>query len=121
MDRAVAEFLEELVPTVQIPNKVALQVRAILGCQARFRKTPGKQPCSFIRRPCFGEALDYLRITGDSRVEDRAVAAWWEKFVRDNPEPAGAEPSREDSLPPAAGRKRKKRRRRKGRPGESGP
>ena len=121
MDRAVAEFLEELVPTVQIPSKVALLARSILGCQARFRKTPGKQPLSFIRRPCFGEALDYLRITGDSRGEDRELSAWWEKFVRDNPEPAGAESSGEPPPRPAAARKRKKRRRRKGRPGEAGP
>lgn len=117
MDGAVAEFLEELVPTVQIPNKVALQVRSILGCQARLRKTPGKQPLSFIRRPCFGEALDYLGIIGDITGESRELYAWWEKFLRDNPLPPVAELAGEEKRKPAAGRKRSRRRRKKGQPG----
>jgi poly(A) polymerase len=113
MDRAVAEFLEELVPTVQVPNKVALQVRSILGCQARFRKTPGKQPLSFLRRICFGEALDYLGIIGDITGESRELHAWWEKFRRDNPLSSVAAPAGEEVRKPEAGRGRRRRRRKR--------
>jgi poly(A) polymerase len=120
IDLAVAEFLEEQVSTVQIPNRIGVMVRNILGCQARFRKMPGRQPFSFIRRPGFSEALDYLSITAESTREERELCAWWGKFVRDNPLPAVAEPAGEDIRKPSPGRKRSRRRRKKGLPGGIG-
>ncbi len=112
-DLAVAELLEELAPTVQIPNRVGVLARTILSCQVRFRKMPGRHPLSFIRRPGFAEAFDYLCITGDITGESREFRGWWEKFARDNPLPGIAEPAGEETAVPPSERKRRKRRRKK--------
>ena len=117
VDMAVAEFLAEQALTVQIPNKVGGLVRNILGYQARLRKTPGRQPLSFIGRPGFGEALDYLGMVSDISGESRELCAWWEKFRRDNPLPAAEAPAGEESRKPMAVRRRSRRRRKKGRSG----
>jgi len=116
LDMAVAEFLAELAPTVQIPNKVGQMVRNMLVCQSRFRKIPGRNPLSFIGRPGFGDALDYLRFTGEVTGENRKLSVWWEQFVRDNPQVALEETSGERHPKPEAGRRRKRRRRRRGQP-----
>jgi poly(A) polymerase len=116
LDMAVAEFLAELAPTVQIPNKVGQMVRNMLVCQSRFRKIPGRNPLSFTGRPGFGDALDYLRFTGEVTGENRKLSVWWEQFVRDNPQVALEETSGERHPKPEAGRRRKRRRRRRGQP-----
>ncbi|HLO26084.1 MAG TPA: poly(A) polymerase, partial [Geobacteraceae bacterium] len=114
IDQAVAGLLEEQAPTVLIPNRVGLQVRMIVGNQSRFRKMPGRHPLSFIKRPGFREALDYLCITGDIAGENGEVCSWWEKFVRDNPLSPAAEPVVEEMQKPAVGRRRRRRRGKKG-------
>jgi poly(A) polymerase len=120
-DQAMAEFLGELIPTVMIPHKVGMLVRDIIASQARFRKTPGRQPGPFTRRPSFGDALDYLGITGEMTGEGRDLYEWWSSFVQDNPQPAPAEPYGEQLPATGAGRKRKRRRRRRGKPPTSPP
>jgi poly(A) polymerase len=117
-DLAVAEFLGETSVTVLIPGRTALQLRSILGCQARLGKMPGRNPGSVLRRPCFKEALDFRRILEDISGGGREISAWWEKFAGENPAPATGEPpeaGRSDA--PAVPRKKKRRRRRKKRPG----
>lgn len=120
-DQAVAEFLGELSPTVMIPHKAGMLVRDIIGSQARFRKTPGRQPGAFTRRPGFGDALDYLRITGEITGEGLELYGWWTKFLRDNPQPTPAEQCGEQMPATGAGRKRKRRRRKRGKPPTSPP
>jgi poly(A) polymerase len=117
-DLAVAEFLGETAATIQIPGRTALQLRGILACQARFRKMPGKQPGSFIRRHGFREALDYLGIVEEITGSNREVSAWWEKYAGENPLPEGGEHGGDGQSLPASDRtKKKRRRRRKKRPG----
>jgi poly(A) polymerase len=113
LDLAVAEFLGETAATIQVPGRIALQLRAILGCQARFRKMPGRQPGSFIRRPGFLEALDYLGIVADISGGNREMSTWWENFAGDNPLLAAAVPVGDEQSDPVPDRTRKKRRRRR--------
>ena len=116
IDMAVAEFMAELATTVQIPNRVGQSVRNILLCQSRFRKIPGRNPLVFTGRSGFGDALDYLRFTGETSEENRKLSAWWGQFVRDNPQIALEEPSGERHPKPEAGRRRKRRRKRRAQP-----
>lgn len=117
LDRAVAEFLAEQVPRVQIPKKVALAIRDMLWNQARFAKTQGKHPHYFLRRPGFQDAFEYLRFTSELTGERMELRMWWKAFIKDI------------SLPPLSGqavhrepgqmkRKPPRRRRRRRRPGQ---
>jgi len=126
LDKAVAEFLAEIVPRVQVPKKVALAVRDILWNQGRFEKRQGKQPLYFIRRPGFAEAFEYLRFTSELTGERADVRLWWKDFIRQH----GAAPPSEGSprpcvttLQPHAPQERKpqERGRRRRRPRRRGP
>jgi poly(A) polymerase len=97
LDKAVAEFLAEHTPRVQIPRKVALMVRDILWNQARFAKTAGKVPFYFIRRPGFAEAYEYFRFTSELTGERMELRAWWREFLKAHPpEPVEEKPGRKD-------------------------
>jgi poly(A) polymerase len=85
LDKAVAEFLGEHVPRVQIPRKVGLAVRDILWNQTRFEKTKGKVPFYFIRRPGFADAYEYLRFTNELTGEKSDLRAWWKEFLKSHP------------------------------------
>jgi poly(A) polymerase len=113
IDLAVAEFLGETATTVQIPGRTALQLRAILGCQSRFRKMPGRNPGSFLRRPGFREALEYLGIMEKISGENREMSTWWEKFASDNPLSTVEESPGNNRSDPGTDRPKKKRRRRR--------
>jgi poly(A) polymerase len=113
-DMAMAEFLEETLPTVQIPHRVALQTRQILASRQRFRKMPGRQPLSFIARPGFREALAYLRFRSDVTGEDRPLYSWWERYLREHPVPDDA--TEEIPVPQSPHKRRKRRRRGRGKP-----
>jgi poly(A) polymerase len=82
LDKAVAEFLGETAPRVQIPKRVVLTVRDMIWNQARFEKTSGKQPLYFLRRPGFQEAFEYLRFTSELTGERRELRMWWKEFIR---------------------------------------
>ncbi|MDH4161554.1 MAG: poly(A) polymerase [Nitrospirota bacterium] len=115
LDLAVAEFLAEQVPRVQIPRKVALAIRDMLWNQGRFEKTRGKTPLYFLRRPGFQDAFEYLRFTSELSGERMELRMWWKEFIRTNasiPVP-GAGPQ---AIPPRESRPPRRRRRRK-RPG----
>ena len=93
LDRAVAEFLAEIVPRVQLPKKVALAVRDILWNQGRFEKRQGKAPLYFLRRPGFAEAFEYLRFTSEISGDRGELVAWWKDLVRrEGEQPAGPRP-----------------------------
>lgn len=116
VDLAVAELLGELSPTVQVPGRVGGLVRHILGYQQRFRKMPGRHPSSFIKRPGFGDALDYLCAVGDIAGKDRELGVWWKKYARENPPSPTPETAGEETGKAAAegGRRRRRRKRRRG-------
>jgi poly(A) polymerase len=118
VDMAVAELLGELAPTVFVPGKGGMLLRHILGYQQRFRKTPGKNPASFVKRPGFGDALEYLCCAAEARGEDGALYGWWRRYVTENPLPEAPAPSAEGTgSHPERGKRRRRRRRRRREPG----
>jgi poly(A) polymerase len=117
LDKAVAEFLGEHVPRVQIPRKVGLAVRDIIWNQTRFEKTAGKVPFYFIRRPGFADAYEYLRFTSELTGERRELRAWWKEFLKSHPPvPAGGKQEKQEHGRKAHGRPERpsRRRRRRG-------
>lgn len=124
LDSAVAEFLGEIVPRVQLPRKTALAIRDMLWNQGRFEKRQGKQPLYFFRRPGFREAFEYLRFTSELTGERREARLWWKEFIIK--QQAGAEPAArpgvtvlQDAKAPRPEDRTRRRRRR--RPRRSGP
>jgi poly(A) polymerase len=108
VNAAVAEFMGEVAPTVQFPNRVAILMRDILTSQYRLRKIPGRHPETFATRHGFADALAYLRFTSAINGADKKIVAWWEKFALEpkaNIQPGG-EP----------GQKRRRRRRHRKKP-----
>jgi poly(A) polymerase len=130
LDKAVAEFLGEIVPRVQVPKKVALAVRDILWNQTRFEKRHGKQPLYFLRRPGFADAFEYLRFTSELTGEQMELRTWWKAFLKDHavaspvcpPSQDGAarEPKTAKVSKPLERRRRRRPRRRGPKPGPSG-
>ncbi|HEY6007813.1 MAG TPA: poly(A) polymerase, partial [Geobacteraceae bacterium] len=116
LDMAVAEFIAELLPTVQIPHKLGTMVRDILATGNRMQKTPGKRPQVVVARKCFGDAVTYLRFAAAVAGESDAQALWWEKYSRECGTPAAVA---DGEPPPGAktGSGRRRRRRRRGRSG----
>jgi len=122
LDKAVAEFLGEVVPRVQIPRKTALAIRDILWNQGRFEKTQGKAPLYFLRRPGFADTFEYLRFTSEFTGERLELRAWWKDFIRSHPlVPGEAAPPAPAKGPARPGqprrpdeRKRRRRPRRRG-------
>jgi poly(A) polymerase len=116
LDMAMAELLGELTRTVLIPHKVGMQVRDILSCQHRFRKTPGKRPLSFISRPFFTAALSYLHFTCSTTGDGMESYLWWKKFALSSQPQSAGEPGEKQEPEPSLAPTRRKRRRRKHRP-----
>ena len=113
LDMATAGLLSELAGSILIPYKIGLQLREILSSQYRFRKAPGKRPLSFIARPFFTEALDYLSFVCATTGEGKESLRWWEHFVMENPLPANEKMvKKQDRMTPAISTKRSRRRRR---------
>jgi poly(A) polymerase len=114
LDRAVAEFLGEQVPRVQIPKKVALAIRDMLWNQSRFEKTKGKYPLYFLRRPGFSEAFEYFRFTSELTGERQELRAWWKEFIKAHPPvPAGELQEKKGHKQPERPPRKRRRRRRK--------
>ena len=122
LDTAVAEFLAETVPRVQLPRKAALAMREILWNQGRFEKTQGKAPLYFLRRPVFTEAFEYLRFTSELTGERLELRAWWKEFIRAHPAvPGEAVPEQELKAAPLLARTQDAQKRRRRRPRRRGP
>lgn len=115
LDQAVAEFLAEQAPRVQIPRKVGLAIRDMIWNQGRFDKTRGKHPLYFLRRPGFQEAFEYLRFTSELTGERRELRGWWKDFIKANG--ASAQPALGAPKTAAEQRQPRRRRRRRKRPG----
>jgi poly(A) polymerase len=123
LDKAVAEFLGEVVPRVQIPRKAALAIRDILWNQGRFEKTQGKAPLYFLRRPGFSDTFEYLRFTSELTGERLELRAWWKDFIRSHPVvPGEAAPPAPAKGPARPGQPRRPdERKRRRRPRRRGP
>jgi len=121
LDQAVAEFLAEIVPRVQVPRKVALAIREILWNQGRFEKTQGKAPLYFLRRPGFADAFEYLRFTSELTGERLELRAWWKEFIRSHPVIPGEAAQPQAKNAPAQARRPDGQKRRRRRPRRSGP
>ncbi len=109
LDMAIAEFLGELASTVQIPHKVGIMVRDILAHQHRFRKTPGRQPLSFVARAGFADAFAYLRFASEISGENRELICWWEKYIQETPPAPAAAKCVPSSTKPSRRRRRRKK------------
>jgi len=123
LDKAVAEFLGEQTPRVQIPRKVALSIRDILWNQSRFEKKQGKAPLYFLRRPGFRDAFEYLRFTSELTGERLELRAWWKEFIKAHPpQPEEAAPAKQaGKTAPLHAHRPDERKRRRRRPRRRGP
>ncbi len=121
LDKAVAEFLGEIVPRVQIPRKTALAIRDILWNQTRFEKTQGKAPLYFLRRPGFADTFEYLRFTSELTGERLELRAWWKEFIRSHPVTPGEAAEAQDRKAASHKAKGPESQKRRRRPRRRGP
>jgi poly(A) polymerase len=110
LDATYAMFMKEMSKTVSIPGRVGGRVRAILALQTSLHRMPPRRPASIIARPEFKEALEYLRISAETRGEGRAALQWWDRFLLDTPSVTTSEPPADE--PPEKKRRRRRRKRR---------
>jgi len=108
LDATCAIFLEELCKTVCIPARVGGRMRGILAFQPSLQKMPPRRPSSLVGRLDFADAMAYLRLTAETRGENRTALKWWDAFLLKAPSPMGSEPS----INEAPAKRRRKRRRR---------
>jgi poly(A) polymerase len=116
IDMAIAGLLEELASTIAVPNRTGGMLRQIITCHHRLRKPPGRRAHSFISKPGFGDAMEYLRFISEVTGNEANALACWEQFVRDNPLPADGERAcgeEEKSTPTGASQRVRRRRRRR--------
>jgi poly(A) polymerase len=113
VNAAIADYFSGLAATIRVPQRICTAVAAILSCQGRFGKTPGKRPQSFIVRPSFADAFRYLRFTASVDGGKQQLVAWWEQFLEGTIPLSQATTA---SKTPAGPAPRKKRRRRGRRP-----
>ena len=118
LDSAVAEFLAEQVPQVQIPRKVALAIRDMLWNQSRFEKMQGKHPLYFLRRPGFLDAFEYLRFTSELTGERMDLRMWWKEFIKTHSVKPGPGHEEQGASAPPQRKPVRKRRRRRRKPGQ---
>ncbi len=109
LDLACASFLQEALKTVTIPGKISTLLRDILALQPSLHRMPPRRPASLMKRPGFTDALAYLRLTSETRKENRTPLKWWDTFLSSAP-PAPEPEALVESKPPR--KKRRKRRRR---------
>lgn len=111
LDAAVAELMGELAPTVLIPNRIAVGIRAIFSMQRRFYKIPGRHAELFTTRHGFQDAMQFLRFTAENHGTGRKEYEWWQRLANDLPAAPPEENPREQDRP-----KRRRRRRRRHNP-----
>ena len=111
LDATCALFMEEICKTVCIPGRVGSQLRAILALQPSLHRMPPRRPASMVGRPEFADALAYLRLTAETRRENRSSLEWWDTFLSETPSATPSEPPT-DEVPTKKRRKRRRKRRR---------
>ena len=109
LDATCAIFMKEICKSACIPGRVGNQLRAILALQPSLHRMPPRRPYSIIRRPEFADAMAYLRLSTETKRENRTSLKWWNAFLLKTPSVPSSEPANNE-VPPA--KKRRKRRRR---------
>jgi len=109
LDAACAIFLEEFCKTVTIPARVGDRLRRILAFQPSLHRMPPRRPASLAGRPEFSDSVAYLRLTAETRGENRTVLEWWDAFLSGVPPVTCTEPSSNEA--PAKRRRRRRRKR----------
>lgn len=107
LDTTCAIFTEEVCKPAGIPGKVSNQLRAILALQPSLHKIPPRRPSSIINRPEFTDAMVYLRLTAETRKENKTSLEWWDTFLSKASTVTGLEPPANE----APAKRRRKRRR----------
>jgi poly(A) polymerase len=109
LDEVCAVFLEEFSRTVSMPARVGDRLRRILAFQPSLHRMPPRRPASLASRPEFADALAYLRLSVETRGENRTVLEWWDAFLSDDPSVVPPEISNNGA--PAKRRRRRRRKR----------
>jgi len=112
LDTTCAIFMEDLSKTACIPGRINNQLRALLALQPSLHRMPPRRPSSLIRRPEFPDALAYLRLTSETRKENRTTPEWWDAFLLKAPSIKPSAPATNE-IPQAKRRKRRRRRHRR--------
>jgi poly(A) polymerase len=108
LDATAAMFMKDISGTVSIPGRVGGRLRAILAIQPLLQRMRPRRPASLVKRPEFGEALAYLRLTAERKRRLRIALEWWDDFLLHTPPVMSSEPATGK-----APRKRRRKRRRK--------
>lgn len=111
VDAAAAEFLGEVCPFVQIPNRVGLALRDIIAQQMRLKQIPGRRPQAFIARKDFDDIIEYCRIAHGGKKDVAGRLEWWLAQAELQEQVPPSELTGEIEAP-----QRKKRRRRRRKP-----
>ncbi|MCX5814048.1 MAG: polynucleotide adenylyltransferase PcnB [Proteobacteria bacterium] len=85
LDNICAIFMEEVCKPASIPGRVGNQLRAILALQPSLHRMPPRRPLSIVSRPEFADAMSYLRLTAETRRENRTSLEWWDTFLLEAP------------------------------------
>ncbi|MFA7405257.1 MAG: polynucleotide adenylyltransferase PcnB [Pelobacteraceae bacterium] len=112
VDAAIAEFMGEVCPFVQITNRVGLALREIIALQARLRQIPGRRPQAFAARKDLGDIIEYCRITRGGNKDVARQLEWWlaqAEQIEPEPLPALNKRSEEGGAPPLQKRRRRRR------------
>ena len=109
LDSTCAIFMEEFCKTVTIPARVGDRLRRILAFQPSLHRMPPRRPTAMVSRPEFAEAMAYLRLSVETREENRTALEWWDAFLSDDPSVMPPETSISEP-PPKRRRKRRRRR-----------
>jgi poly(A) polymerase len=110
VDAATAEFMGEVCPFVQIPNRVGFALRDILVQQMRLKQIPGRKPQVFIIRKDFNDIVEYCRIAHGDKKDVTKRLEWWLAQTEQQEPALSSGLSEEFEAPP---RKKKRRRRRR--------
>jgi len=111
---ACADLMKECSGTVNIPGKVANQMRNILAMRHSLHKVPPRRPSVIVNRPEFADALATLPLEGMGGGENQSALAWWNAFLSGKPSSIAETPT--DEAPAKRNRRRKRRHRTKGTP-----
>lgn len=111
LDVTCAVFMKEICKTASIPGRVGNQLRAMLALQPSLRRMPPRRPFSIMRRPEFPDAMAYLRLTAETRSENRTPLEWWDAFLLKVPSVTSGSAINEAPRPKIRRRRRRRRRR----------
>lgn len=114
-DIACTDLMKECSETVNIPGKVANQLRNILAMQHSLHKVPPRRPSVIVKKPEFTDALAYLHLEGTLGGGNQSTLAWWDAFLSGKSSSIVTE-TPTDEAPAKQHRRRKRRRRVKGTP-----